>query len=556
MKTLLSLTFFGLFASQTHAASLDEARRLTDAHEYPAAIAQFNMLLAEAPNSADMLIEAARVNGWADRNAESARLYLEAVRVDPGRLADIRGALAWQLHWAGQSDRAMRFFREEIAARPNDPEIRHGLAEALVAGNRLEEALEVYREQGSLFRQDLKAARGEARVLMWLDRHAEARAILSSIIVRIPGDKEARLGLARIDNLKGRHQEAVRQLNPLLKEGEDAQVRLELSRALRWSGDDSAALDSLAPLKGKEADELRLQLQDDLKHHVELNVEFSSDSDDLDIHAHTVQLGFRTQGKSSLHFILRHAHLHQPGDELDGQTWLVGYGTILGEAGSEQGLLFPSVYLGLRDYANQESLAWTARLKWLPADFWRWDFEAGNSIVENLQSLRNDVRFDYLSGGFDYRFAPQWLASLGMTTGEFDDGNRRTRLHGRMEYRFKEDPVLTLGLEGMGFRDSDPPVPGRGYWSPDRYREFKLAARIEGNHAGWNYHLKAALGQLWEDPGDSNTLYLLEASILRRVDDWGIVRIYGGYSDSAGLTQGSGGGYSRGYYGVTLDIPF
>lgn len=556
MKLFRSLILLGLISNPLHAASLDEARRLTDTRNYPAAIDQFNALLGETPDNTDLLIEAARVNGWADRNVEASRLYQEALRADHRRLQDIRGSLAWQLHWSGQSERALPYFRDELIAKPDDREIRHGMAEALVAMNRLPEALQVYREQGTRFPHDQKAIKGEARVLMWLDRHEEARAAYESILDQSPGDREARLGLARIANLSGQHQSAARQLKNLLREGGDDQVRLELARALRWSGDDFASLDTLDAVKGDEADELRLQMQNSLKHHVEVNAEFSNDSDDLDIHAYTVRLGLHAGEKSGFHFIVRHAQLEQNSDELDGSTWLIGYDTVLGEAGGKYGLVFPSLYLGLRDYVNWNSLAWTGRLKWLPADDWRWDFEAGNSLIENIQSIRNHVRFDYLSGGFDYRFSPPWVASLGLMAGKFDDGNRRTRLNGRIEYKFNSSPTVVMGLEGMGFQDSDPPLPGRGYWSPDSYREFKLAASVEGKMSGWDYHFKAALGKLWEEPGGSNNLYLLEGSILRSIDDWGVLRIYGGYSDSAALTQGSGGGYSRGYYGITLDIPF
>ncbi|NWG38617.1 MAG: tetratricopeptide repeat protein [Hydrogenophilaceae bacterium] len=556
MKVACSLILLGLISSTLHAASLDEARRLTDTRDYSAAIDQFNALLVKTPDNADLLIEAARVNGWADRNAEASRLYQEALRVDPGRLQDIRGSLAWQLHWSGQSERALPYFSEELMAKPDDREIRHGMAEVLIAMNRLPEALQVYREQETRFPHDQKATRGQARVLMWLDRHEEARAAYEAILVRLPADREARLGMARIANLKGRHQSAAQQLKNLLKEGADDQVRLELARALRWSGDDFASFKALDAMKGSEAHELRLQVQNSLKHHVEINAEFSNDSDDLDIQVYTARLGIHAGEKSGFHFIVRHARLEQNKDELDGRTLLVGYDTVLGEAGGKYGLVFPSLYLGLRDYVNWNSPAWTGRLKWLPADDWRWDFEAGNSLIENVQSICNHVRFDYLSGGFDYRFSSPWLSSLGLMAGRFDDGNRRTRLNGRLEYKFNNKPMVVMGLEGMGFQDSDPPVPGRGYWSPDSYREFKLAARVEGSKSGWDYLLKAALGKLWEEPGNSHNLYQLEAWLLHRLDDWGSVRIYGGYSDSAALTQGSGGGYSRGYYGITLDIPF
>lgn len=537
------------------AASLEEARRLTDARDFPAAIEQFNQLIQKFPGNADLLIEAARVNGWADRNAESARLYQQVLHIAPARLPDIRGALAWQLHWSGQSAASVPYFHQEIAARPQDAELRHGLAEALVSANHLTDALAAYREQTTRFPKDVKARKGEARVLMWLDRLAESKVAWQVILAELPADREARFALARMDNQSGRHQQAAQQLNRLLGEKEDAGIRVELARALLWSGDERSAREIAAPLKGKEADELRLMLNKGLQNRVTLNAEISRDSDDLKVRGLAAQLNLQTGERSDMEFSMRRVWLTQNGMSMNGNTWLLGYGTQLGQAGGPHGMLFPRVFLGLRDYGDWQSLAWTARLRWLPADAWRWDFETGNAPVENIAALQNRVRLDYASGGFDYRFAQRWQASAGLLAGRFDDGNQRTRLHGRLQYRLAETPRITLGAESMAFRDSDSPNPGRGYWSPDNYHEFKLAIAAEGQHQGWELYVKAALGKLWENPGGSNNLYQLEASAKHAVGDWGFARLYGGYSDSAGLTQG-GGGYWRWYLGTALDIPF
>lgn len=545
-----------LLSSPLHAASLEEARRFTDARDYAAAIAQFEELVHESPANADLLIEAARVNGWADRNAEAARLYERAVDAAPQRLADIRAALAWQLLWSGQAGRALVYFEAELAAHPENMDLRHGKAEALVALNRLGEALAVYGEQAARFPDDLKAKKGRARVALWLGRLDEARQGYEAVLATSPGDREARLGLARIDSQGGRHQAAAARLRTLLGEAEDGEVRAEFARALRWSGDEAGALDTLAAATGTDAVALRRQLRNRVGPRVALNAESSRDSDDLDLRALAVEASLRPAKRRRLDLSLRQAWLSENSAAINGRTWLLGYGATLGEAGGPHGLLFPSLHLGLRDYAGWRSPAVTARLKWLPSDAWRWDIEAGNTIVENVRSVQNEVRLDYLSGGFDYGFAPRWQGSLGVMAGRFDDGNQRTRLTGRLAYRAADDPWFIVGVEGMGFNDREPPVPWRGYWSPERYREIKLAASASATRAGWDLYLKAALGRLWETPGGSNTLYQLEASAGHEVGDWGQLTLYGGYSDSAALTQGSGGGYHRGYFGGTLYVPF
>lgn len=542
-------------SSSPLAANLDEARRFTEARDYASAIVVFDRLIAQSPTDADLLIEAARVYGWADRNAESAGLYLRVIEVAPARLADIRNALAWQLHWSGQSARALPFFRDELIARPDDREIRHGLGEAFVTLDRLDDALMIYRDQVGRFPDDRRAQKRVALILGWLGRDDEARLAWVDVLNRAPDDREALFHLARLDNRAGRHQIAVGSLATLRAVEDDPETRLEHVRALRWSGDERAARQVLGATEGREAAELRILLNESLSDRVILDAEFSRDSDALSTRAGTAQILKSAGTHGTLDASFRHVWLEQNGANRHGRTLLVGYGWQGGAAGEPGGLWFPAVRVGMRNYDGWDSFAWQARLKWLPADFWRVDFEAGNTVVENVQSVDNEVRFDYVSAGFDHRFAARWEGSLGILLGRFDDGNQRTRGTGRLLYRFNDAPRLLAGVEGMAFRDSDPPVPGRGYWSPDRYSEIKAVLIADARVDAWQLYGKAAVGRLWETPGGSNTLYQIEGSARHPLGTLGYVRFYAGYSDSAGLTQG-GGGYWRGYGGATLEILF
>ncbi|MCA1925737.1 MAG: hypothetical protein LDL16_05615, partial [Thiobacillus sp.] len=302
-------------------------------------------------------------------------------------------------------------------------------------------------------------------------------------------------------------------------------------------------------------DDLRAALRRDSPQRVRLHAEAARDSDALFTRTLAVEAGLALGDRQSLEASVRQAWLSQRHARLDGRQAMLGVGARFGEAGAPGGLVFPSLQLGGWDYDGWQHAAWRARLKWLPADGWRWDFEAGNTPIENIDAIRSRVRFDYLSAGFDHRFAPRWQMSLGALGGRFDDGNQRLRLSGRLETRLGEHPRLTLGVEGMGFADSRPPSPGRGYWSPDRYRELKLAATVEHDYAGWNLYLKGAAGRLWETPGARTPLYLVEAAARHPLGDWGELRVYAGYSDSAAWSQSSGG-YWRGYYGLTFNVPF
>lgn len=530
----------------------DDARRLVDAHQYPAALSILDELVQSYPDDIDLLIETARVNAWDDRHEAAIALYRRVMERAPARIADVRLSLAWQLQWAGKPADALPLFEAQLGAQPTNPDALHGKAEALAALNRLDEALAAYRQILRLTPADQKAQVSEARILLWQGRDQAALEAFQRILVRHPENRQALNGLARTQNHLGLHQHAARSFAPLA--GEDADTGLEYARALYWAGMDEEAVDTLKGLQAGGAAELRTRIQRDLSPRISFNAEFSTDSDQLDISAVTMQANLKPGQRRNLELSLRQAWLDQKGSRLDGQTYWLGYGWRNGNADSSYGLLWPAVYLGLRNYDGWQSAAWKARAKWLPADRWRWDFEAGNEIVENIASIRNHVSFDYLSGGFDFRPVPRWLLNLGVLDGRFDDGNQRRRLTGRIEYRVTSAPRLTFGIEGMGFNDSNPPSPGRGYYSPDRYREIKFAGRVDAETHGWNLYGKAALGKLWEQPGSSSTLYQVEASAAHATT-WGTIRFYAGRSDSASLTSG-GGGYWRSYVGATAEILF
>ena len=555
-RRIAGLILLLLMGSPALANSLDALRHYVDARQYRAALPGYEQLLAQRPNDTDLLIEAARVYAWDDQHARAIQLYQRVIEIAPQRTGDVRLALAWQLAWSGQQAAALPLFEAELQTRPDNNEALYGLAESASMLNRLPEALSSYRRLLQRDPNDLKAAKGEARVLEWMGQNQPAVAAYERILATHPDDREARLRLARAHNALGLNQQAARELIPLVNDASAPDDRLELARALRWSGLDEMALKATDGMTGPAAQPFRTQVQRDLASRVGVTAAHSNDSDQLDVDTTKLYAKINSGPGQDFAFSVRHARLSQHGSQLSGNTYLLSYGSRLGGPDSGYGIVWPRLELGQRRYADWQSAAWKAQIKWLPADLWRVDVEAGNDIVENIASIHNRVKFDYASAGFDYRFAPRWLGSFGMLAGRFDDGNRRTRVAGRIEYLSLLQPRITFGIAAMGFNDSAPPVPYRGYYSPDQYREIKLTAALEAERAGWNWQLNGALGRLQENANAGNTLYALEASATRPLDDWGTLRFYAGRSDSAALSQGSGSGYTRNYIGATFELLF
>jgi tetratricopeptide (TPR) repeat protein len=199
IKSLLLLAALGLSAPAV-GADLGQARALVDQKNYAAAIPVYDALLAQHPGQVDLLIEAGRVNAWADRHAEAVRLYRLAIDAAPPRRHDVLLALAWQLAWDGRQAAAIPLFAEVAQQVPSQRvEAQHGLAESLAATGRVHEALTVYRALAAR-PDDIKARHGEAQMLLWLDRDDAAAACYRAILQTHPADKEAQIGLARALN--------------------------------------------------------------------------------------------------------------------------------------------------------------------------------------------------------------------------------------------------------------------------------------------------------------------------------------------------------------------
>jgi tetratricopeptide (TPR) repeat protein len=533
-------------------AGLDEARQLVDQRRYAEAILLYETLLAERPGEADLLIEAGRVNAWADRHSDAARLYRQAIAAAPQRRYDVLLPLAWQLAWGGRHDEAIPLFREVAQQMPaQKTEALHGLAESLTAGNQLQAALDVYHMLAA-DPADLKARKAEARLLLWLERHDEAILRYRALLDAQPNDKEAQVGLARALNHSGRHFEAVIAYAAAVEN--DAALardtRTERATALRWAGLEDAALTTLGDAPGRDSASLRSRLGQETASHVRAEFETSWDSDDLDIDALSLGWQQRFGAGRWLDVSARAARIDQTGEQIDARQLLVKGGTRLGSV--EQGLFWPALTVGVRDYEGWQTAAWKLQGRWLPADFWRIDLEAGNDVIETVEALHNEVTLNQLSASTDWLFAPRWRATLGAALLRFDDDNLRSRLIGRVEHvLLTAQPRVVVGVEGMGFNDSDPDI-DRGYYNPETYRELKALARVEHEAYGWLLEARLAFGKLWETPGDSNGLYAWELVAARDLAPSLRLRLYAGGSDSSAFLQGTGSGYTRNYLGASL----
>ncbi len=551
--------------------ALDTARQLVEKRNFPEALKLYNGLVRAKPQDSDILIEAARVHGWADRNRESAELYQRVISRFPARRDDVVQPLAMQLLWSNQAQEAIPYFQETLARKPGDRDASLGLGEALQSTGDYPSAIAIYDELLQKAPGELAAQRGKAWALLRSDRFPEAENLYRSVLRENPKDTDARIGLARTLNFSGRHQEAIRAYDQLAQDfPKDQGIQVQRATAQYWAGMEQEALSTLEKLNTEEAEKLRNNIKRNVNPAVSGGVEFSKDKDELKItrgqisgrvpisETATIEIGYgraELKGKRKAREIVLSGNAidnlrlngitadaaritddtrilnvdipgglsaHVPIDagqqgnsfrtgdwnesgRLTGQQLTFTFSDRFGSPYSGYGLIMPRATVGIRDYDGWRSGLIRVGVKWLPLDFWRVDIEAGNDIVENLDSIDNRVKLNYVSGNVDHAFAPRWNAGGGLFLGKFDDGNRRTRLTGRIEYVALFKPRLSFGLEGLAFRDREqafrdvtlrfdnvtvagaPALPnvgsitfreaGRGYYNPKNYGGSKTIRR-------------------------------------------------------------------------------
>ena len=292
-------------AQDAGADALRQARSAVERRDHVAALLAYQQALALRARDADLLIEVARVNGFADRNAESARLYRRALAEAPDRRADIVPSLAWQSLWAGQTDDAVALFTELSQATPPRADAWDGLGQALQARGDQPGALAALRRAHDLAPTDLRLHRRLALSLLWNGQEAEAVAALTALAAAQPADRDLAWALANARNFAGLHRSALTgflRLAAPVHPGE----RADLARAWRWAGYEDRAWPLLADPTDAEGAWLRdWRVRRERVPFGYTTVERADDRDDLVARAVVVGAGWHPAPGASLDFQLR-----------------------------------------------------------------------------------------------------------------------------------------------------------------------------------------------------------------------------------------------------------
>lgn len=552
------------------------ARAATERRDWADALPRWRALEAAAPEDVDLLIESARVHGFADRNADAAQRYRKVLELAPARRGDVLLSLAWQTLWAGEPARAEALFLE-VAAKPaafaggaDGFDAWRGAAEARRNDGRLAEALQAYERACGLRPTDRGVARAQAQTLAWLDRHDEAIAAYGQLLRDDPDDQASRYGLAQARNFAGRHREAVAAYRDGFARDRaaglevPADARFDHARALRWAGYDELAHAALDGLPQPDARWLQAyRTGRELRPWADAGVEFATDRDRLDTRVSTASAGWRPTAASSLEMAARWVDLTEPMRAARGERLGLAWRTRLDSGAdaigtpADRGPAWAGIALQANRYGDWHPVTGAARAHWLPADTLRVDGEIGREVAETPLAVANRVTVDVASVGAQWRWQPRSSVSGAVAALKFDDGNLRTRVALRADHRLHARPKVVLGVEAMAFRSSDPTSetrPGLGYWNPRSYREARAYVALGHEARPWDFTLKLGLGTAREEDGwgvrSSGNPNLWELSAGYDLHRSLRLRAYaGGSGGSMGVATG-GEGYWRRYLGI------
>ena len=181
---------------------------------------------------------------------ESARDELEtAVRLNPN-LSDAHGLLGEITGAFGDLDGAITCYRRAYALDPVSMHAGIVLSEILRASGRVDEAKQILARANQLYPNNVHVAESMAACHLQLGELAEGRKVLEEALRSHPNEGDIKLGIAVLDALEGKREDALAQVSRLSAEGGTTGVnaRLFVNATLGNLDEAFAALEELAQI--------------------------------------------------------------------------------------------------------------------------------------------------------------------------------------------------------------------------------------------------------------------------------------------------------------------
>jgi Flp pilus assembly protein TadD len=184
------------------AADLAEAEAAFEAGDQARALALYDEVLRDAPDSIPALVHSGMLLSWDKKYAEAITRYDRVLRLEPGH-AQASLERAKVLSWSGKNAEAAEAFRGMLARRFQDRDARLGLARSLSWGGHQAEARQEYAVLLRKNPSDVEALVGTAQTHAWSGDLVNARRVYAQALAVQPDARDALLGLAYVDLWNG-----------------------------------------------------------------------------------------------------------------------------------------------------------------------------------------------------------------------------------------------------------------------------------------------------------------------------------------------------------------
>lgn len=154
----------------------------------------------------------------------AAPAQADTAELSPRRLLE-RGKF---LEQQKQFPEAIAVYRQYLAARPENDEVRAAVAKLLSWQGAHSEAAALYRDVLSRHPSDRDIRVALGRVLSWQKQFSEARALYEQVVREEPNHEEARRGLAEVAYWRGDRTEALARYEALAAETHDPELEQQL----------------------------------------------------------------------------------------------------------------------------------------------------------------------------------------------------------------------------------------------------------------------------------------------------------------------------------------
>jgi len=193
---------------------------------------------------------------------EALRLLEEFGKTHPGFAIDMVQSKAWLLASLERYDESLAYYDEMLKFRPDAESVYLGRAELLLRMGRLDEAIDGYAQAVKRWPDNATALNAYGYTLAdRTDRYREAEKLIRKAI-RIEPDNPAIIdSLGWVLHKRGKHQEALTELQRAYEAFDDAEVAAHIVDVLHVLGRSDEALDFLVAAEAKETKESPL-LQD------------------------------------------------------------------------------------------------------------------------------------------------------------------------------------------------------------------------------------------------------------------------------------------------------